>query len=197
MNLSQKASKASNKFYVYAYVNENYQPYYIGKGCGKRVYADHGEVKVPKDQTKIWFIDSFMEEKDAYELERLAITRFGRKDLKQGILVNKTNGGQGGWANSGTQRRGKRIWITNGKDSTLILKEESIPEGWFPGRTTAKASQEFKDKMKIVAKGPKSVVTFWITDGKENKKVYFEELQNLPFGWTRGRTVGKRGFYKK
>jgi hypothetical protein len=77
-------------FYVYSYLREDFSPYYIGKGSGKRAYTKGPkEVKPPKDKTRVKIIKEGLTEQEAFELEKLYILMFGRKDLKTGILRNK------------------------------------------------------------------------------------------------------------
>jgi hypothetical protein len=83
-------------FYVYAYLRKsNNTPYYIGKGQNKRAYAKHQGVAVPNNKSKIVFLETNLTEIGALALERRMIQWYGRKDLGTGILINKTNGGEG------------------------------------------------------------------------------------------------------
>ena len=83
-------------FYVYAYIRKsNGQPYYIGKGKGDRAFSRHRGISVPKDRSKIVFLEQNLSEVGAFALERRYIKWYGRKNIENGILLNKAEGGEG------------------------------------------------------------------------------------------------------
>jgi hypothetical protein len=84
-----------NDFYVYAYLRTDDSPYYVGKGRGKRAWADHKHIKVPSDPARIILLLTGLTEARAFSMERVLIAFYGRKDLGSGILVNLTDGGEG------------------------------------------------------------------------------------------------------
>ena len=85
-----------NRFYTYAYLREDRTPYYIGKGEGRRIYKKRKNgINPPKDKSRIIFLKQNLTEEEAFKHEIYMIAVFGRKDLKTGILHNRTDGGDG------------------------------------------------------------------------------------------------------
>jgi len=85
-----------SEYYVYAYLRKsNNTPYYIGKGCGSRMYSKQHSVTVPKDKSQIKLLAVNLTETVAHSVETMLIEHYGRKDLGTGILHNRTNGGDG------------------------------------------------------------------------------------------------------
>jgi hypothetical protein len=162
-----------NRFYTYAYLREDRTPYYIGKGKGNRAYRKYkGEIKLPKDKSRIIFLKQNITEEEAFKHEIYMIAVFGRKDLGTGILRNKTDGGEGssGWKmpNETKQKIGKihkgkklskehRNIIINSRKGRVNSKEhnELIAKA-ITGITRSKETRDKISKSKIGVNHPKS-----------------------------------------
>lgn len=86
-------------FYVYVWRRPNGEPFYVGKGTGKRAYSTNKRSKEFKEVYALGgctvdIVDWFIHESQAHAFEIDLIERFGRRQFG-GILVNKTDGGEG------------------------------------------------------------------------------------------------------
>ena len=93
-------------FYVYQYVTELGTPYYVGKGCGRRIHKEHSKTTLPPLERRIIVKDNLTND-EAKQLEKELITKYGRK-LDGGLLDNiKINqwACYTGWTHSEDTRR--------------------------------------------------------------------------------------------
>jgi len=82
-----------NKYICYIYYNEDWEPYYVGKGSEfRRIYTTHGVTKAGKNRTQVFY---FANEWEAFECERELIAFWGR-ECDGGCLKNKSIGGSNG-----------------------------------------------------------------------------------------------------
>ena len=105
-------------YYVYAFLRKSDNtPYYIGKGKYSRASDTHVNISVPKDKSRIVFLERTLSEIGSLALERRYIRWYGRKDIGTGILRNMTDGGDGA-SNPSPQSRAKansahkKLWGT-------------------------------------------------------------------------------------
>jgi hypothetical protein len=103
-------------FYVYAYVDEVGQFYYIGKGSKARWKRYHGEdIPVPPEN-RVVLLECNLTEEDAYMIECREIERYGRAGIDEdGILLNRTKGGNGAFAPATDEARKNMSDAARGK----------------------------------------------------------------------------------
>lgn len=110
-------------YYVYTYLDENLNPYYVGMGCKNRVIAKHLYVTIPSFDKIV--VEDNLTQLQAWDREVELISKYGREHLGTGPLKNLTAGGptqKSGWAHSLQTKQ--QISIKNsGKIRTLEHKK--------------------------------------------------------------------------
>jgi hypothetical protein len=104
MAIELQEEKDPFRFCVYAYLRNKDSktakagtPYYIGKGCGRRPWTKgkNESIHPPKNKSYIALLEQNLSNIGALAIERKLIRIWGRKDLRTGILCNRTDGGDG------------------------------------------------------------------------------------------------------
>jgi hypothetical protein len=141
-------------YYTYAYLREDKTPYYIGKGKGNRAYKKHRKgIGVPKDKSRIIFLKQNLTEEQAFRHEIYMIAVFGRKDLGNGILHNRTDGGEGssGWVPSEETKRkqseahkGNTTWLGKTHSEETKRKMSDTRKGKTHSEETKRKQSEAK-----------------------------------------------------
>lgn len=92
--------RVSNKVCLYRHLKPNGEVFYIGIGSIYRANDKYRRSKfwksiVSKYGYEVQILKNDLDLEEAIELEKILIAYYGRRDLKQGTLVNMTDGGEG------------------------------------------------------------------------------------------------------
>ena len=135
-------------YYVYTYLDENLNPYYVGMGCKNRMIAKHLYVTVPSFD-KIVVEDNLTQEQ-AWNREIELIAHYGREHLGTGPLKNLTEGGptqKSGWAQS-DQTKKKISQGNRGKVRTLEQRQN------YKGTTTVEHAEKVRQAVQQMWDNP-------------------------------------------
>lgn len=121
-----------NNFYVYLHINKlNGNPFYVGKGTGDRCNNVASRNNYWKNTVNLYgydilLLEENLSEEKSFELEKYWINRIGRKDLKNGLLVNNTNGGEG--SSGYKHRESSRIKMSESRKGipTSVKQKEKV-----------------------------------------------------------------------
>lgn len=162
-----------NKFYVYTYSYPDGTPFYVGKGTGRRKNVHLCDAKAGRNSDKwcvrviakllrenktpiISIVKDNLTNDEAINLEIELIAKYGRQDIKTGILVNCTDGGDGAKNVSDEVIKKQTAKIIEWTKTSRIVNDEykrKISET-MKGRPLAEATKEKLRQRAIIFGAP-------------------------------------------
>lgn len=127
------------EYYIYLHIKStNGEPFYVGKGKNKRCFVKNNRSSywkniVKKHDYDIIFLEENISEQEALVKEIYWINRIGRKDLKNGTLVNFTNGGEGTVGRKMSDKN-KEIISKSNKERIKSEKQKQIVGSRYRGK---------------------------------------------------------------
>lgn len=192
-------------YYVYSYLREDYSPYYIGKGSGKRAYIKGPkEVKPPKDKSRVKIIKDNLTEEESFLLEKLYILMFGRIDLCSGILRNKSDGGDGASGAVRSEETREKIrqanlgkkrpqWVydkiaASNRGKKISAETKAKMSAVRGGRTCTeehkrKVSESKSSPHRITFVNGKEIIVENIMNFTKDSKYYYSGIYNVKLGY--------------
>ena len=192
----------NNKYYVGMHSTSNLKDGYLGSGKRLR----YSIRKYGESNFKLEILEFFFTREELIKREKELVN----EDLiKDSNCLNLKPGGSGGWCNLDHQKKAtkgankrrlellatdsefKRRYSEKCRERNLNQYKEGIRKSSLPNWTGKKHKPESIQKMKETKKGQgkgstnSQFGTFWITDGKINKKI----SSDIPEGWYKGRVL--------
>lgn len=162
-------------YYVYAYLRSKGStiapkgtPYYIGKGSNGRAYGTHRYVKVP-DKSNVVLLEQNLTENKAFEIEKFLIAYHGRKDLGTGVLLNRTDGGEGPSGCIRSEEYRKRMSESRSGEKNPNYGNTASEE------TRRKKSESMKGKNSGKKASPETLVKLSVAKSGKNNGMYGKE----------------------
>jgi hypothetical protein len=165
-------------YYTYLWLRENGQPYYVGKGSGRRAFIQHKHIvkKPPRDRI---LIQEFHNEQAAFIAEEILIAYYGR-ECDGGCLLNLSPGGTASVGRKGQtlsdEHKNKiRLALTgnkNGVGNKARLGQPNSPEARRKiglANLGHKVSESNKQKLRLANLGNKHCLGRVYTDEIRNK----------------------------
>jgi hypothetical protein len=172
-------------FYVYLHRKASSgEVFYVGKGAQARAWRHSGRGVhwhniVAKYGLLVDILRDGLREWAAFELEASLITRYGRKDLKLGSLINRTDGGEGAACTSDAQKQRARDTLKS------VMTTEAWRIAYDKGMTRRNASKQWREATRIGTEAQKAVDPKWL-EKKRKTLVDNQACQDFRNKWLAG-----------